>query len=270
MLVYPRMVNPDLAPRREDAAHHEHDDAPEGETRERVQRLADTAAEPSAERRDQEHDQSTEPHAHREHVQSVEGHGEVREGAGRGMTRVAGRRREADPHDRAGHDPPPRRSAPAVDGAQEEQQAERRREQQDAHLGDVAEAGLEDGVHDRPLDRIADARALGVRPLQHHRRERREDEDDPADPDEPAGRAGARSSRPRSARGTRRRRSSSARPVNTPARAAPNNTPTVILLLGLVSVAHAFTVGGGPGPMRKEYVPLTGCESAEMTRQATR
>ena len=57
-----------------------------------------------------------------------------------------------------------------------------------------------------------------------------------------------------------------ASPMNTPTRAMPNSTPTVVLLFAVVSVAQPFTLGGAPGPIRNEYVPLTGCESAEMTR----
>src|SRR5262245_21800463 len=63
---------------------------------------------------------------------------------------------------------------------------------------------------------------------------------------------------------------SSASPTNTVVRAAANSAPTVVLLFAVVSLAQPLTDGAAPGPMRKEYVPWTGCESAEMTRQATR
>ena len=61
-----------------------------------VERAAQTAAEPAAERGDEQHDQPAEPHAHREHVDRVERDREDREIAGGGVAGVAGCRREAD------------------------------------------------------------------------------------------------------------------------------------------------------------------------------
>ena len=57
--------------------------------------------------------------------------------------------------------------------------------------------------------------------------------------------------------------------MNTPPRAMPNSTPTVLLLLAVVSVVQPFTLGAAPAPTRNEYVPWTGWESAEITRHDT-
>ena len=109
-----------------------------------------------------------------------------------------GRAREPDRDDRGAptsHQTGARRSP--VEAPEERQQHQRDDEQQQADLGDVTEARVQDVVDDGPLDRVADARAGRVRTLQHHRRDRRDREDDPADPDRAAGRAAPRSCRAR-------------------------------------------------------------------------
>ena len=160
----------DLAPRREHAGDDEHDDAPERDAGERRQRAPESAAEAAAERGDEEHDEPAEPHAHREHVDRVERDREERPVAGRGVARVSGCRRETDADDPAAtsHHTGARRVPPTR--PRKANSASANSKSTSRTSADVTEARLQHVVDDRPLDRVADARAGRVRALQHQRR----------------------------------------------------------------------------------------------------
>ena len=138
-------------------------------------------------------------------------------------------------------------------------------------LGDVAEARVQDVVDDRPLDRVADARARRVRALQHQGRDRRDHEEDPADPDRAGGSSAPRSCRRRSAARNTTPPISSASPANTPARADAEQHADGHAALGVglgraaVDARRRRRDRCGTSTCRRP-----GCESAEMTRHATR